>query len=82
VNLWTALERDSAGILFEEMIKNSARVIGPDRTKLLIADNILGKNVDQKSPQSIDCFTTLYRQEIIFKKMKEIIRHYLKLWYT
>lgn len=82
VNLWTALERDSTGILFEEMIKSSARLIGPDHTKTLIADKVLGKNVDHRGSQSIDCFTTLYRQEIIFKKMKEIISQYLRLWYT
>ena len=81
VNLWTALERDSAGLLFEEIIKNAARVIGSTKTKKLIADQILGVNVNQRSSQSIDYFTTLYRQEIIFNKMKEIIRHYLKLWY-
>lgn len=82
VNLWTALERDSSGILFKEMVKNSSRVIGPEKTEKLIADQLLGKNVDQQGAQSIAYFTTLYRQEIIFEKMKEIISDYLTLWYT
>lgn len=82
VNLWTALERDSTGSLFEEMIKNSARVIGSDRTKKLIAEKTLGNNVDQIGPQSINCFTTLYRQEIIHNKMTEIVSQYLRFWYT
>lgn len=82
VNLWTALERESSGILFEEMVKKAACVIGPEKTKKLIADQILGEKTDQQGPQSINYFTTLYRQEIVFEEMKEIISHYLKLWYT
>lgn len=81
VNLWTALERDSSQILFEEMVKNSARIIGVEKTKELINDRLLGVNAEQQGPQSIDYFTTVYRQEILFEKMKEIIRQYLEIWY-
>ncbi|MCG2587471.1 class II fructose-bisphosphate aldolase [Rhodohalobacter sulfatireducens] len=81
VNMWTALERESTKALFEEMVKNSAKVVGPEMTKTLIADKILAEPVDFQDTQSIKYFTTLYRQEIIFRKMKEIITHYLKLWY-
>lgn len=81
VNLWTALERDSTRALFEKMVKNSGRIIGPKRTMELIVDQFLNVNVDQQGPQSIEYFTTLYRQEIIFKEMKDIIRKYLSIWY-
>ena len=81
VNLWTALERESTKALFEAMVKNSVKVVGPEMTKTLIADKILAEAVDYQATQSIKYFTTLYRQEIIFRKMKEIITHYLRLWY-
>jgi fructose/tagatose bisphosphate aldolase len=31
VNIWTRLERDSAGVLFENLLENAARVTGPER---------------------------------------------------
>lgn len=81
VNLWTALERDSTSKLFKAIIKNSSRIVGPEKTRKLIRDRYLGENTEQERALSIDYFTTLYRQEIIFKEMKGIISKYLKIWY-
>ena len=82
VNIWTALERDSSPILFKDMLANAAKVVSPKKAKELISEELLGKNADHKSPLSIDCFTTTYRQELIFHKMKNIIANYLNTWYV
>ena len=58
VNIWTALERDSSPVLFEEMAKHSDE---------------LHKNLKY-------C-TTLYRQNIVFEKMKSIAKEYFNMWY-
>ncbi len=31
VNIWTALERDSTPILFEDMLMNAAKIVGPEK---------------------------------------------------
>ena len=81
VNIWTMLERDSSPQLFVDMVKNSAKVIGPEETAKMIAGGLLGENVDKTSKADISYYTTTYRQQIIFNKMKEIVKYYLKLWY-
>lgn len=81
-NIWTALERDSSPVLFEDMVANSSKIIGDDKTAKLIKNNLLGNNVDSDSKPALSHYTTTYRQEIIFNKMKEIVKNYLQLWYV
>jgi len=81
VNIWTSLERDSSPVLFQDMIKNASKVIGQNKVKEFIRSQVLGNNADSSSFPSVDYFTTTYRQEIIFKCMKDIVINYLKIWY-
>ncbi len=81
VNIWTSLERDSAPALFEGMVQNSSRIIGDEKTEKLINRGLLGNNVMSSGSPSLSHFTTVYRQDIIFAKMKEIVLDYLNLWY-
>ena len=82
VNIWTALERDSAPILFQEMVKNAAKISGSAAARDLAARDLLGKKVDLKSNPALSHFTTTYRQDIIYQQMKNIITGYLKIWYV
>ena len=61
VNLWTALERDSAAVLLDKMTRNADRIAGPER--------------------DLRYFTTLYRQDIVFDKMRAMVGGYLLMWY-
>ena len=81
VNIWTAVERDSSAVLFKKMIDNAARIIGPPETKKLIGNNFLGRNIDFNHDASINFYTTTYRQDIVFKCIKEIVADYLSVWY-
>jgi hypothetical protein len=47
----------------------------------LQSKGLLGDRVDSKSNKSIDYYTTLYRQSIIFEEMKKIVTSYLSIWY-
>lgn len=82
VNIWTTLERDSSPQLFIDMVKNSAKIIGPDKTKQMMEEGLLGENVDKTSKPALSHYTTTYRQQIVFNKMKEIVKYYLQLWYV
>jgi len=82
VNIWTALERDSSPVLFQKMLTNAAKIVGSDKAKKLLLDKLLGNKTDYKSELSIDYFTTTYRQDIIFRKMEDIITEYLNIWYV
>ncbi len=81
VNIWTTLERDSTVILFKEMVKNAGKIIGENHAKKLLAADLIGNESDINSNTNIDYFTTVYRQEIVFKEMKKIVTSYLELWY-
>jgi len=81
VNIWTALERDSAPTLFQSMLENASKIIGTEKAKELCVSKVLGEMVDCRSQPSIKFYTTTYRQEIIFERMKEIVTDYLKTWY-
>jgi hypothetical protein len=82
VNIWNALERDSSPILLEEMIRNAAKIAGVKKTSELFSEGLLGKYADRTGSPSLSHYTTVYRQDIIFTKMKEIVLDYLKLWYV
>jgi len=82
VNIWTALERDSAPILFREMVKNAAKISGSKTARDMLDRDLLGKKADLKSTPALSHFTTTYRQDLIFQQMKNIITSYLKIWYV
>lgn len=81
VNLWTALERDSSPTLFTALVENASKVAGSTAVNELKERGLLGENCPTDDKASIDCFTTVYRQDIIYAQMKAIINSYLKLWY-
>jgi len=81
VNIWTILERNSAPVLFEDMVKNAAKVAGIEKTEQMIKANFLGTRVERSAKASLSHYTTLYRQDIIFGEMKKIVLDYLNLWY-
>jgi hypothetical protein len=64
------------------MVLNAPRVIGSEKVNQMIKRGLLGHNVDKASGRSISHFTTVYRQDIVFNRMKEIVLGYLQLWYT
>lgn len=81
VNIWTIMERDSSPILFEDMLNNSSKIIGTEKTNALIESGLLGSKVNRDSNASLSHYTTVYRQDIIFNKIKKIVLDYLNLWY-
>jgi fructose/tagatose bisphosphate aldolase len=82
VNIWTILERDSSPVLFEDMVKNAAKIAGRGKTADMIKTGLLGDHVDGTSRASLSHYTTAYRQDIIFHEMKKIVLNYLYLWYV
>ena len=81
VNIWTTLERDSSTTLFKNMLENAAKIIGRDKAEKLVAEKLLGSNAGCNNDPSLDYYTTTYRQDIIFKRMKEIVTNYLNTFY-
>ena len=81
VNIWTILERESSAILFPMMLQNASRILGFEQVVELQKQGILGENISINSEKSIDYYTTLYRQHIIFDEMKKIVTGYLNIWY-
>lgn len=82
VNVWTALERDSSPALFQDMLENAAKVVGPEKAEELLTSGLLGTRADRTSSPSASYYTTTYRQEVIFQRMKEIVIGYLRTWYV
>jgi fructose/tagatose bisphosphate aldolase len=81
VNIWTALERDSTPVLFSEMVRNASKIIGKDAVDQMIESKLIGNGVDLTGKSSLSHYTTVYRQDIVFRKMKQIVMDYLQLWY-
>jgi len=81
VNLWTTLERDSSPALFTSMVENASKVAGGAAVDELKNKGLLGEKCPADDKASIDCFTTVYRQDIVHARMKAIVNSYLKLWY-
>ncbi len=81
VNVWTALERDSTPFLFDDMVRHAREVADKATVGRLVADGLLTEKADPDVPVNIAYFTTVYRQTIIFEKMKKAVREYLDLWY-
>ncbi|MDW7659409.1 MAG: class II fructose-bisphosphate aldolase [Bacillota bacterium] len=81
VNLWTALERDSSPLLLDDLVRHPARVAGSRMAKSLQQSGLLGPKAAVDEQASIDYFTTVYRQDIIFNAMKNNVSSYLAIWY-
>lgn len=81
VNIWTILERNSAPVLFEDMVKNAAKVTGKDKAERMLQNGLIGENADISNKASLSHYSTVYRQDIIFGEMRRIVLDYLNLWY-
>jgi len=81
VNIWTALERDSTPALFYHMVKNSVKVAGINCVERLIQEGLLTPKCIDDKKADLKYFTTVYRQDIIFNEMKQIVKAYYNLWY-
>ncbi len=82
VNIWTALERDATLALLRDMLTNAAKLVGAEQARQLAADGLLGEAADTKSPASVSHFTTHYRRELVFGRMKKTVADYLQLLYV
>ena len=81
VNVWTALERDSAPVLFEEMIKNAVKIAGVEKVEELIAAGYLTEKAKEAVSNNIGYFTTVFRQDVIYRNMEKIVKDYFDMWY-
>jgi fructose/tagatose bisphosphate aldolase len=82
VNIWTILERDSAPVLFEDMVRNASKIVGHEKTAAMIQSGLLGNKVGKTGTPSLSHYTTAYRQDIVFNEIKKIVLSYLQLWYV
>jgi fructose-bisphosphate aldolase class II len=81
VNIWTALERDSAPDMLEFMVKNASKVAGQSKVNSLVSDGFLTGRCVTGEKASLAHFTQAAIGESVFNKMKNIVRAYLDLWY-
>ena len=82
VNIWTILERTSSPVLFEDMLRNTSKITGKEKAELMVSSGLLGEKADIVSKASLSHYTTLYRQDIVFREMKKIVMDYFNLWYV
>ena len=82
VNLWTALERDSAPVLLEHLARHAAKVAGPEKAQALHGGGWLGPEADCESAASLEFCTTRARQQLVFETMKRKVFGCLEAWYT
>lgn len=82
VNIWTALERDSAPALAEFVVKNVSKIAGTAMEQKLIDEGYLTEQSKQQIPASLEYFPTTVHQQIVFEQMKKIARGYFDLWYV
>ncbi len=81
VNVWTILERDASPVLFDDMVRNAVRVAGVGKVRELSESGWLGpRALDTGSAGALTHFTTAYRQEAVYRSMKETVRGFLALW--
>jgi len=80
VNLWTALERDASPHLLRELAAHADQAAGSQVVAELKAAGLLGPACREDRGLSIDFFTTVYRQTIIFQAMRRIVGGYLEQW--
>lgn len=82
VNIWTILERNSSPVLFEDMVRNAAKITGKEKAEAMVQAQLLGQKTDRSDKASLSHYTTLYRQDIVFNEMKKIVLEYFNLWYV
>lgn len=82
VNIWTILERNSSPVLFEDMVRNAAKITGKEKAEAMVQSQLLGQKTDRSGKASLSHYTTLYRQDIVFNEMKKIVLEYFNLWYV
>ena len=82
VNIWTALERDSSPVLFADMVRHAGEIADADTLKKLTEEGLLAENPNRHMHMSLSHYATLYRQTIVFDKMKSIAKEYFSMWYT
>jgi fructose/tagatose bisphosphate aldolase len=82
VNIWTALERDSSPALFESMARNAGKLADAATLQRLVSEGFLQSGTVSGGKADLAYFTTLYRQGIVFEKMKSIVGEYFEMWYT
>ncbi len=82
VNIWTILERNSSPVLFEDMLRNAAKITGFAKADELAVSGRLGEKANRKNKADLLHYTTTYRQNIVFNEMKNIVLEYLTLWYV
>lgn len=80
VNIWTALERDAAPALLQDMVENACKVAGAGTVLRLKAEGLLGSDCPAGAKAAISHFTTVYRQDIVFRAMKNIVLGYYRMW--
>lgn len=82
VNIWTALERDASPELFEFLVHNASKAAGPEMVAKLCQEGYLTEKCATGEKESLSAFTTVSRQDIIFRVMKRMVREYLDMWYV
>jgi fructose/tagatose bisphosphate aldolase len=53
-----------------------------DAAKVLLDDMMINADKIAGSKAALSHFTTLYRQDIVYNKMKDIVRGFLNMWYV
>jgi len=81
VNIWTLLERDTAPLLLEDMLRNAAKIAGEEVASRWYKEGLLGPRAELKGRAALSHFPTCYRQQIIFEGMQRLVLKYLALWY-
>jgi fructose/tagatose bisphosphate aldolase len=80
VNFWTALERDSSAQLLTQLVQHASEVAGPATAGELQRCALLGSEAPVSRAASLDYCTTKYRQGVVFRSMKSIVKAYLARW--
>lgn len=81
VNIWTTLERDSAPVLFRDMLEHAGQILGAGRAQELLDAGLLGPNAPWTGRPDMDYFATTRRSEVVFGVMRDIVKGYLDRWY-
>ena len=81
VNTWTRLERDTVPLLFEDMLRNAAKIVGEETVTRWYKEGLLGPRAELMGRAALSHFPTCYRQQIIFEAMQRLVMGYLALWY-
>lgn len=82
VNIWTALERDSAPALLRAMTREAGKVVGMQEAAAMRDEGLLGPSADCSGRSSVTHCATAFRQDIVFRRMRDIVRAFLDLWYV